>query len=82
MDKDSVETRLKGKVNQAVGATREKLGHVTGKEEMELKGREQHLKGDFQENLGKAQAAANSAEDKAKDAAEDLAHKMKDAAGR
>ena len=82
MDRDSMENKLKGKMNQVAGATREKLGHATGNEDMELKGREQHLKGDFQENLGKAQGAAHSAQDKAKDAAENVASKAKDAAGR
>ncbi len=82
MNKDSIQNKLKGKVNQATGVSREKLGDITGNEEMERKGRAQRVKGDSQDALGKAQDAASSATEAAKDAIEDLADKTKDAVGR
>ncbi len=82
MNKDSIQNKLKGKVNQATGVSREKLGDLTGNEEMERKGRAQRVKGDSQDALGKAQDAASSATEAAKDAIEDLADKTKDAVGR
>ena len=82
MDKDSMQDKLKGKVNQAVGATREKVGDMTGREEMEAKGKAQHAKGDAQETMGKAKGAVSDASNKAKDAVADSADKVKDAVGR
>ena len=82
MTKDSIENKLKGKVNQATGVSREKLGDLTGNEEMGRKGRAQRVKGDAQEARGRAQDAASSATETAKDAIEDLAAKTKDVAGR
>ena len=56
MDKD----KLKGKTNEAVGATRQKAGEMTGNEDMEAKGAAQEMK-------GKAQGAMGAVKDKAGD---------------
>jgi len=82
MEKDSMANKLKGKANQAAGAAREKLGDVSGNEQMERRGREQHAKGDAQEALGKAQDQANRAKKQAKDAVQSVADKMKDVVDR
>lgn len=82
MDKDSTKNKVKGKTNQAIGATREKLGDVANNDSLEREGREQHQKGDAQESLGKAQDAAIRAKGKAKDAVETVADKLKDVARR
>ena len=68
MDKDSTKNKIKGNVNQAVGATREKAGDLTGNEELEAKGAAQHAKGDAQEAVGNVQGAVHSATEKLKDA--------------
>lgn len=66
MDKDSTKNKIKGNVNQAVGATREKAGDLTGNEEMEANGAAQHAKGDVQEAVGNVQDSAHSATKKVK----------------
>ena len=68
MDKTSTENKIKGNVNQAVGAAREKAGDLTGKEDMQAKGAAQHAKGDAQEAVGNVQGAVHSATEKLKDA--------------
>jgi uncharacterized protein YjbJ (UPF0337 family) len=46
--------KIKGKANEAVGATRKKTGQVTGNEKMEAKGATQEIKGKAQGVIGKA----------------------------
>lgn len=58
--------KMKGKANQATGAVREKVGDATNNEEMEAKGKAQHLKGDAQEAKGKAKDAVDNVKDAAK----------------
>ncbi len=74
---DETENKAKGKGNQAVGAAREKVGDVTGNDEMKAKGRSQHMKGDSQETLGKAEGAVKDAAGAVKDAAGNAADKVR-----
>ena len=82
MDKDSVANKLKGNLNQGVGAAREKAGEATGQAGMERKGAEQHAKGDAQETVGKVQGATSDFKNSAKVAVEDAADQLKAAVGR
>ena len=68
MANNETNDKLKGKLNQAAGAVREKTGDTVGNEEMERKGAMQHAKGDAQESSGKVQGAVKDVANKAKDA--------------
>ncbi len=68
MANNETNDKLKGKLNQAAGAVREKTGDTVGNEEMERKGAMQHAKGDAQEASGKVQGAVKDVANKAKDA--------------
>lgn len=78
----TIDDKAKGKMNQGLGAVREKVGDAVGAEGMQAKGAQQHAKGDAQEATGKAKAAVNDVTGKMKDAAEDTAENMKEAVGR
>jgi uncharacterized protein YjbJ (UPF0337 family) len=60
VDKD----KLKGKTNEAVGATRQKAGEMTGNEEMESKGAAQETKGKAQGAMGAVKEKAGDLKDK------------------
>ncbi|MEP7214634.1 MAG: CsbD family protein [Anaerolineaceae bacterium] len=77
-----MDNKLKGKVNQAAGTTRQKAGGAVGNDELEQKGRAQHLKGDAQEAIADAQDKVSDASDKVKDAVSASADKAKHAAKR
>ena len=53
--------RTKGKLNQGVGDVEERLGDVTGDEEMEASGSERQGKGKVQDGLGKAKQTLDDA---------------------
>ncbi len=74
-----MDDKIKGKMNQAVGATREKVADAVGADNMQAKGKAQHAKGDAQEATGDVKDAVNDATDKMTDAAKKSADKMKDA---
>ncbi|MGI8925158.1 MAG: CsbD family protein [Tepidiformaceae bacterium] len=61
MDKD----KLEGKGREAMGATKEKVGDVTGNKDLEAEGKTEKYQ-------GKAQGAWGDAKDKAGDAADDV----------
>ncbi len=82
MANNETNDKLKGKLNQAAGAVREKTGDTVGNEEMERKGAMQHAKGDAQEASGKVQGAVKDAGNKMKDGADKAADNAKDAVGR
>ncbi len=70
---------IKGKMNQAVGAVREKVGDLVGSDGMERKGAAQHAKGDAQESLDDARDNMNDATSNIADAVKDGADTWKKA---
>jgi len=60
MDKDKVQ----GKAKEAMGATREKAGDVTGNEKMEAKGASQKAEGKGQGFVGDVKEKAGDLKDK------------------
>jgi len=62
-DSDSV----KGKVNEGMGAVKEKAGQVTGDHRIEAEGNEQKNEGKLQNAWGQTKDAARDAVDAAKD---------------
>ena len=51
---------LKGKLNQAGGTVREKMGELTGNRSQEAKGMGKQLKGHAQEGLGDAERSTDN----------------------
>ena len=64
----TVDDKAKAKFNQGSGATREKVGDLTGADGMKAKGARQHAKGDAQESVAKAKDSVNEAKNKVKTA--------------
>jgi uncharacterized protein YjbJ (UPF0337 family) len=63
------EDEIKGKGKQVKGATKEKLGKLTGDRDLEERGRDERFTGDVQENVGKGKR-------KIGEAIEDLGEKI------
>jgi uncharacterized protein YjbJ (UPF0337 family) len=65
-----MDTKLKGRANQAVGKAKQVAGDVANKEELQARGEAQELK-------GKMQVTAGKTADKAQDAGRSLKDKLK-----
>jgi len=53
--KSSTRNSAKGKMHQAKGTIKEVAGKTVGNRDLETKGKMEHLAGDFQVKLGKAE---------------------------
>ncbi|GCE46662.1 CsbD-like protein [Thermosporothrix hazakensis] len=54
---------LKGKMKKAVGKVQDKVGELTGNEEMQAKGKEKELGGSVQSTVGKGKQKVDEAAD-------------------
>jgi len=53
--KPSTKDQAAGKLHQAKGKAKEKLGKIAGKPEMEIEGRDEHDVGKVQEKIGQVE---------------------------
>ena len=66
MDKDATKDRLKGKYNEAVGESKERVGRAIGHDDLESSGHQQEMKGKLQGKKADLQDAAEDVKDAAK----------------
>ena len=71
-NKDEVE----GKWEQAKGSVKDKVGEITGDEELEAEGEVQHAEGEGQESWGKFKRGVSDAVDSVGDAISDTADRI------
>ena len=55
------EDEVKGKGKQVKGAAKEKLGKLTGRRDLEQRGRDERLKGNVQEKFGRGKRKVGEA---------------------